>query len=145
MVIGRSSKHGKIMLPAPVFSRRARSSISRRFDALRQRSRITNLAVLILLALAFMSLLLNLSLWLRPLPSVHVPLLEPNRYRQHPASILSTISSRITATNLVVVAGHAIWKGCLPERRLYDTDWVLEEYQKGTRSITAFFSHIVRG
>ncbi|KAF8513958.1 hypothetical protein JB92DRAFT_178594 [Gautieria morchelliformis] len=138
------------MLPAPVFSRRSHTygSISIRLGTLRQRSRATNLAVLILLGVLVLSLLLNLRLWssiddARASPITNGPPKAP--YLRHPDSILSTISGRVSAKNLVVVAGHAIWKGCLPEQRLDDNDWVLEDFQKGTRSITAFFSHIVRG
>lgn len=135
------------MLPAPVFTSKAHGSIPLRLVTLRQRSRVTNLAVLILLATLAFSLLLNLRLWFHTsvasVPSTSVALEAGDQ--RHPDSILSTISGRVYAKNLIVVAGHAIWRGCLPERRLDDSDWILEEYQKGTRSITAFFSHIVKG
>ena len=134
------------MLPAP-FNRQPHTSISLHLGTLRQRSRVTNLAVVILLGFLAVSLLLNIRLWfqssivLPPNTAVH----HEAPYQRHPDSILSTISGRVSAKNLIVVAGHAIWKGCLPERRFDDTEWILEEYQKGTRSITAFFSHIVKG
>ncbi|KAF8587107.1 hypothetical protein K439DRAFT_1630961 [Ramaria rubella] len=137
------------MLPTPVFSRRTQGPLAVRLSTLRQRSRVTNLAVLILLVSFTFSLLLNLQLWLTSsTTSIIVPTTsygEYERHRVHSDSSLSTIPGRIPAKNLVVVAGHAIWKGCLPERRLDDSDWILEEYQKGTKSITAFFSHIVKG
>jgi hypothetical protein len=143
----RSALTASNMLPTPVFSRRSHGSISLRLETLRHRSRVTNLAVLILLASLALSLLLNLRLWVAtsiasaPIASVS----HDADIQRHPDSILSTISGRVYAKNLIVVAGHAIWKGCLPERRLDDSDWILEEYQKGTRSITAFFGHIVKG
>ncbi|KAG8920527.1 hypothetical protein FRC02_000847 [Tulasnella sp. 418] len=48
-------------------------------------------------------------------------------------------------THLVMVAGHAVWKGCDPANRLDEGDWLLEERQKGGGNVEAFFSHIKRG
>lgn len=136
------------MLPAPVFSKRGTNgSISFRLATLRQRSRVTNLAVFILLGVLALSLLLNFQL-IFSTHTVSSSIARPphsTSSQRLPDSILSTVPGHVSAKNLIVVAGHAIWKGCLPERRLDDNDWVLEDYQKGMRSITAFFSHIVRG
>jgi hypothetical protein len=107
--------------------------------------------VLLLSGLLSFSLLLNLRLWWAHDAArargdeVSSSVRHAGTGRWRPESITSTLGGVVAAEDLVIVAGHAIWKGCVPEQRLDDGDWLLEEYQKGARSITAFFSHIVRG
>ncbi|GLB37315.1 hypothetical protein LshimejAT787_0403660 [Lyophyllum shimeji] len=135
------------MLPSPAtFSRRA---ISRRhataprrntklFELLSSRARLTNFGFLLLVVLTVTSLLYNL----RFLFLVRHP-----EYINSSA-LLSTISRDPAArqlTHLVIVPGHAIWKGTDPELRLREDQWVLEDYQNGGGRVAAFFAHILRG
>jgi hypothetical protein len=50
-----------------------------------------------------------------------------------------------TLTHLVIVPGHAIWRGTRPELRMADDQWALAPFQKGKDRVRAFFSHIIRG
>lgn len=47
--------------------------------------------------------------------------------------------------HLIIVPGHAIWKGGDPRLRLDNDQWLLEPYQKSGRRVAAFFAHIERG
>ena len=60
----------------------------------------------------------------------------------------STITRQETATrleHLIIVPGHAVWKGGDPRSRLDDDQWILEPYQKSGGRVATFFAHIQRG
>jgi hypothetical protein len=134
------------MLPRPAssFKRQNANNTTSRINKrlLFARSRLTNLAVVIIGFSFTCSLLLNLSYWLST-PS------SSGSERRAPNSILATISRDIYAvppTHLVIVAGHAIWNGCLPERKADVGEWILgPEVERGSASIHAFFQHITNG
>ena len=107
----RSCLRSVFMLPIPVGANRSRTF--RRSRSARQelrtflltRSRLTNLAFILLSCLAGVSLLLNLQLYLTSNKAIT------------PHGILATIS-RPTAyeelDHLIMVPGHSIWKGTDP-------------------------------
>jgi len=47
--------------------------------------------------------------------------------------------------HLIIVPGHAIWKGSDPQKRTQDSEWILESYQKGGGRVQAFYDHIAAG
>lgn len=60
----------------------------------------------------------------------------------------ATVTRRVTIrglNHLIIVPGHAIWKGGDPRLRLDNDQWLLEPYQKSGRRVAAFFAHIERG
>ncbi|KAG7449592.1 uncharacterized protein BT62DRAFT_962968 [Guyanagaster necrorhizus] len=136
------------MLPTPVsFSRRPfrRNGGSlnkprrRIFDSLLTRARVTNLAVLLLATFSAISFLVNISLYFSASSS-------PDSFFPH--SIISTIVRHRALANLnhlVIVPGHAIWKGADSTSRLDMDDWVLEPYQREGNRIETFYRHIARG
>ncbi|TFK53893.1 hypothetical protein OE88DRAFT_1675182 [Heliocybe sulcata] len=136
------------MLPAPVsFARRGgfrRSSNAlnqRRIDVLLSRARITNLGVLLLCAATALSLLYNISYWFSSRG-------VSNGDSQAPWSITDTIERDASVqhlSHLVVVPGHAIWKGANPTVIMNEDDWILESYQKGGGRVNAFYEHIKGG
>ena len=142
------------MLPAPVTFHAKRESFSglrsRRplRDVLLTRARITNLGFLFLLGLAALSLLVNLSYYLS---SAFAPALyHDGVYQGHatPRSILDTVDrdpALRVLDHLIMVPGHAIWKGTDPSRILDEDDWLLESYQRGGGRVEAFYNHIARG
>jgi hypothetical protein len=135
------------MLPTPAsFSRRSglrrNASITPRktLSILLSRSHITNLALLLLSAFAVFSFLFNISFYFTRVSStsVYTP----------PSSILSTLArekSHEYLTHLIVVPGHAIWKGTNAEQLLNEDDWILEPYQRGGGRVSAFYNHILIG
>ncbi|KAK0461014.1 uncharacterized protein EV420DRAFT_1640517 [Desarmillaria tabescens] len=136
------------MLPTPVsFSRRPfrreggslDKSRRRILDSLLTRARVTNLAVLLLAAFSAISFLVNLSLYFSAAPTPDSPL---------PHSIVSTIARHRALANLnhlVIVPGHAIWRGANSASRLDVDDWVLEPYQREGNRVDTFYRHITRG
>ncbi|KZO90720.1 hypothetical protein CALVIDRAFT_385606 [Calocera viscosa TUFC12733] len=147
--------------------------LSQPIGRLRQRSRFTNLAILLLASFTGLSLLLNIRYFLvsfhdhhedsRPVLQIWKP---PNEAEADvPRSIEEVVTrseEHTNLTNLIIVAGHAIWNGalafqepahilthpgCFPEKRGDEIDWILEPAQKATASasIKAFWSHIVKG
>ena len=137
---------GAWMLPTPVNSgknrpfRRSRAS-QKRLDYLLQRSRATNLAVLLLSALSVLALISNLY-W-------YSVAYNAKATRHYAASgVLSTINRDRQPSHLdhlIVVPCHAIWKGADPAARLNEDNWVLEPYQRGSNRIDTFYGHIERG
>ncbi|GJE91972.1 hypothetical protein PsYK624_081240 [Phanerochaete sordida] len=135
-----------MMLPAPVSYHTKRGSISRSQRPLREvlltRARITNLGLCLLAGVAAVSLLLNLGHYFSRPPAfvVSSALL--------PAPHLSTVGydSQLQALDhLVMVPGHAIWKGTAPGRILDEQNWLLEPYQATRGRIEAFYNHVARG
>ncbi|KAL4244421.1 hypothetical protein ABKN59_010186 [Abortiporus biennis] len=112
-----------------------------RIDILKSRARITNLGFLLLSSFAALSFLFNLSYYLS----------SPHNERtllHHPHSILATIDRDRTLlglNHLIIVPGHAIWKGSNPDKRLDDDEWILEPYQRGGGRVAAFVKHIETG
>lgn len=147
------------MLPAPISSRRrprkpsntsfsASDAWNQRLKLLFVRSRVTNLAVLLLSSALALSLVLNLRHWLYGDGS-------SNFRRWNALEAVRSIESTIERyaafqelDHLVVVPGHGVWLGN-EAREAYEEDaWALEHYQsgEGARSrIEAFISHIRRG
>ncbi|OSX66272.1 hypothetical protein POSPLADRAFT_1177689 [Postia placenta MAD-698-R-SB12] len=139
------------MLPLPV-SLSGRRSISRHSlrpshrstkDVLLSRARVTNLGFLLLAAVTALSLLANLSHYFTSSSSI-------SRFldSEQPSSILATLQrdpSLAAVNHLIIVPGHAVWKGTDPKLRLYDEEWILEPYQRGGGRTSAFYKHIATG
>ncbi|OBZ67023.1 Uncharacterized protein C57A10.07 [Grifola frondosa] len=65
-----------------------------------------------------------------------------------PLGILATIERHDALSaidHLIIVPGHAIWKGSSIAQRLDDDEWILEPYQRGGARVAAFFKHILAG
>jgi len=139
------------MLPLPVslsgrrrFSPRGLRSHRSAKDVLLTRARITNLGLLLLAGFTVLSLLLNLSYYFTSASSLSKQL----PYYRRPSSILATIhrdESLSAVDHLVIVPGHAIWKGTDAAKRLSDDEWILEPYQRGGGRVSAFYNHIASG
>ena len=136
------------MLPTPVSSSKKRRVFLRnhrdptsQLDILLTRARITNLGLIVLSSFTALSFLYNLSIYFSHRQD-HWYTGKP------PLSILSTLS-RPAATqdldHLIIVPGHAIWKGSKPYLMKNEDEWILESYQKGEGRIFAFIDHISRG
>jgi hypothetical protein len=119
---------------------------------LRSRARTTNLAVLLLAACAAISLLLNVRLYFGSSVCLsRLDALDRTRaqgsHGQVPLALQRTIPSfRSSLKNLVMVPGHAIWKGNAQSvsEALDDSEWVLFEMQKGG-PVKTFINHITKG
>ena len=135
------------MLPAPVTlyekrGSRGRSTLKTK-DVLLARARVTNLGLILLLSCSALSFLFNLGFWLSSGPVVY-----PIPENVSPQSILATIErDRVlhSLDHLVIVPGHAVWKGTHPERALEEDNWILEPYQRGGGRVDAFYNHIMQG
>lgn len=150
------------MLPTPATSRRYQ--VIHRKDAylvqhgrfnrftLLGPSRVTNLGILILGGSLLLSLLFNLRAFVfrysQPENQLSSPTFDTRRRTSVPRSVLETIQRDQAFTgleHLIIVAGHAVWKGCTPDGRLDEMNWILEEKQKGGGNVNAFFRHIEAG
>ncbi|KAI5117191.1 hypothetical protein M0805_004961 [Coniferiporia weirii] len=162
------------MLPAPVSSRRRQyrkpssSGITSTYDwsyrihLLFLRSRVTNLAVLLLVASLVLSLLVNIRHWVeRGQPSNELydyygksSYLAYGRGRTGtPKSIEDTIGRSVglqKLEHLIVVPGHGVWLGSDVRETLDEYSWAMQNYHNGggggaqTR-IEAFVGHIRKG
>ncbi|KAJ9115070.1 hypothetical protein QFC22_005398 [Naganishia vaughanmartiniae] len=136
-------------------------------ERLRTRARLTNFAVGLILLLLGLSLGTNFTYWLAE-PDVgstfggtkwSLPLQKLSKLgfndrgtssltsSSPPISIESTIDREAAwkeLDHLVMVAGHAIWKGTDATKREDDDDWVLQPIQQGG-SVKTFYKHISRG
>ncbi|KAI0644516.1 hypothetical protein C8Q79DRAFT_1011555 [Trametes meyenii] len=144
-----------MMLPLPVSLSPVRRDHLRRHtggsrhyrstrDILLTRARITNLGFLLLAAFAVVSFLVNLA-WYLSSSDEYGPYTHEGPYSP-PRAIWDTISrqpSLAELDHLIMVPGHAIWKGTDIEARFDEDQWVLEPYQRGGGRIQAFFKHIV--
>lgn len=147
------------MLPSPISSRRrprkpSYSSISSsnawscRIHLLSQRSRVTNLAVLLLTAAFLFSLSLNIrhSLW--GLSTAHGTQWDGYSLEN---SIEDTIERPLELQrldHLIMVPGHGVWTGNSPDEVLQEDTWALEHYLSGEGAktrIEAFIGHIRKG
>jgi hypothetical protein len=122
------------MLPAPVsFTKNQRNYIV----PLLNPPRPTNLVILLLLLLCCVSLLFSaFHTHHSTIPRCTSPALSATITRDHTIRGLK---------HLIIVPGHAIWKGGDPHLRLDDDQWILEPYQKSAGSVASFFAHIQRG
>jgi hypothetical protein len=119
---------------------------------LRQRARLTNLAVGLLLFVLSFSLLANLSHVLHP-PTAPDPfkleawddVASADQLRsRRPPSVETTIhrDARMDSVrHLVMVPGHAVWLGSDADLAVIDDDWVLEMMQRGG-SVRTYVKHI---
>ncbi|CAE6430545.1 unnamed protein product [Rhizoctonia solani] len=112
-------------------------------DRLLSRSRVTNLGVIIIGCVLGLSLLSNLH---------YIYLLhgyESNgRIANTPQLITDTISynhSESELDHLIMVPGHAIWKGGDPVEYEKDSEWVLDVAQAGRGNPKVFYAHIAKG
>jgi len=123
---------------------------------LRQRTRLTNLAVGLLLFILSFSLFANLSHALHP-PTPPEPfklsssawddVASHDQLESHrPPSVETTIQRdprMASVDHLVMVPGHAVWLGHDAELAEEDDDWVLEPMQRGG-SVRTYVKHIRR-
>ena len=146
------------MLPSPVLTRRHRNTHShlRRsaarnlLNVLLTRSRITNLGFIILSSVTAVSLLLNFFHYLENTASSGNSLgTDTLTYQLSDENDDSQNVIRESWTealdHLIIVPGHAVWKGIDPEKRTQDSEWMLEPYQKGTGKTQVFWEHIAAG
>lgn len=145
------------MLPSPVLSRRHRlyshphqSACRNLRDILLTRSRLTNFGLIIFSSITSFSLLLNLVHYLNNSASsanyfgpdsISYQLSDENDDSQN----VTRESWTEPLDHLIVVPGHAIWKGVDPEKRTQDSEWILTPYQKGTGKTQIFWEHIAVG
>lgn len=145
------------MLPSPVLTRRHRKTHSHHRSAARNllnvlltRSRITNLGFIILSSVTAVSLLLNFFHYLEntasPGNSLGTDTLTYQLSDENDDS-QNVIRESWTESldHLIIVPGHAVWKGIDPEKRTQDSEWMLEPYQKGTGKTQVFWEHIAAG
>ncbi|KAI0766845.1 hypothetical protein BD413DRAFT_141300 [Trametes elegans] len=139
------------MLPLPVSLSSVRRDHLRRHsggsrhyrstrDILLTRARVTNLGFLLLAAFAAVSFLVNLAWYFSPQGDAY------DGPYAHPRGIWATIERDRAlegVDHLIVVPGHAIWKGSTLEARFDEDQWVLEPYQRSGGRVAAFFKHIL--
>ena len=117
-------------------------------NQLRSRTRLTNLAVSLIILLTISSVALNASYYLSPPePTRGYANTRTSTRTGRPESIEDTIDRdpRIKALDhLVMVPGHAIWVGHDASKVEEDSQWVLENMQKGG-SVRTFMKHIEMG
>ncbi|CAE6490086.1 unnamed protein product [Rhizoctonia solani] len=112
-------------------------------DRLLSRSRVTNLGMVLIGCVLGLSLLSNL----RYIYLLHGYESNP-RIGTPPKLITDTVSynhSESRLDHLIMVAGHAIWKGGDPAAHEKDSEWVLDVAQAGRGNPKAFYAHIVKG
>ncbi|KAG8899579.1 hypothetical protein FRC01_010455, partial [Tulasnella sp. 417] len=156
------------MLPSPAtsyskrHSSRGRSNDGLLADALTRfhinratllaRSRVTNLGIALLSLILGLSLLFNLNFALRPVDphwgKAQSWLSAVSKGAFSPGSITGTIVRQPQWTevrHLIIVAGHAVWTGSDPNARLDESNWILEDRQRGGGNVAAFYRHIEEG
>lgn len=160
--------HGSSMLPSPATSyskrhgSRGHSNDGLLTDTLTRirinratllaRSRVTNLGIVLLSSTLALSLLLNLNFTLRSgdprWGRAQSWLNAVSKGTLSPGSIAATVVRQPEWTDvkhLIIVAGHAVWTGSDPRARLDESNWILEDRQKGGGNVAAFFRHIEEG
>jgi len=146
------------MLPSPVLSRRHRtiysqphrSTLRNLLSLLLTRSRFTNLGIIILSSITAVSLVLNIFHYLdNATPSDNSLGKDTLTYHLSDENDDSQNVIRESWTesldHLIIVPGHAIWKGVDPDKRTQDSEWILEPYQKGGGKTHVFWEHIAAG
>ncbi|OCF59101.1 cytoplasmic protein [Kwoniella mangroviensis CBS 10435] len=162
-----TSKRNRTYFPSlPANHNHNLSSSQQILQTLRSRTRLTNLAVFLLLFCLSGSLILNLNYLLIPSSSTFNSssssrlrngkvnskgwddLITPSQLRSGiPLSIETTIErdSRYNdLDHLIMVPGHAIWLGHDASKVNENDDWILEPMQKGG-SVRTYVKHIQRG
>ncbi|KAI0737622.1 hypothetical protein C8Q80DRAFT_1114973 [Daedaleopsis nitida] len=132
------------MLPFPASLSSRRPTGSRHYrstrDILLTRARITNLGFGLLVAFAAFSFVLNLTYYF----SKEHAYVHEGPYAS-PRGIWDTLPRQHAledVDHLIMVPGHAIWKGTTADARLDESQWVLESYQRGGGRVAAFNRHI---
>lgn len=145
------------MLPSHFLSRRHRiyphphrSACRNLLDVLLTRSRLTNLGLIIFSSITSLSLLFNLVHYLNnAAPSADHPGPDTLDYQLSDENDDSQNVIRDSWTesldHLIIVPGHAIWKGVDPAKRTQDSEWILKPYQKGVGKTEVFWEHIAVG
>ncbi|KAL7415483.1 hypothetical protein BDY24DRAFT_431908 [Mrakia frigida] len=116
-------------------------------ELLRQRSRVTNLALVLILGLLGVSLVANFRGWMDGEETTGGgassigDLLPPKVI----ADTVDISEEMKTLSHLIVVAGHGIWTGHDASLREKDDQWLLEPYQRGGQTVDAIFKHIQSG
>lgn len=70
------------------------------------------------------------------------------RFDSVPELIADTVTYNDSVSeldHLIIVAGHAIWKGGDPRDHDMDSEWVLDVAQAGRGNPEAFYAHIAKG
>ena len=134
-----SDLHGKLMDRGVWASLRAR---------LAARSRVTNLGVVMLTIALVISMLLNMRHTTR-IVKVPIPPATGVECPEHFGNVRTLLPvlpgyGKVKLTHLVIVAGHAVWKGNPGMSITDDNNWFLEEYQRGG-SVQTFIKHIETG
>lgn len=122
------------------------------FERLRTRARLTNLAVGLIVSLLGFSVIVNLRYYSSDRLRIPHSLARTQSFGStSKTTSIASIENTIERTeemrgldHLVMVAGHAIWKGSDPENRANDSEWVLTPVQKGG-SVKTFYKHIEAG
>jgi hypothetical protein len=144
------------MLPLPALSRRHRihshphrSAYGNSLAILLSRSRLTNLGLIIISSITGLSLLLNFFHYLEKTSSGNPLATNALRYKLSDDSDDSQNVVRESwaepLDHLIIVPGHAVWKGVDPKRRTQDSEWILKPYQQGTGKTEVFWEHIAVG
>jgi hypothetical protein len=130
------------MLPfasaAPTRTFRSHSHRPSFTSLLSARSRLTNLGFAVLSAATCLSLLINLYYYHSSSPK-HL------HFDYDPTQTIKREPWMAPLHHLIIVPGHAIWKGTDPQKRTLDSEWILESYQKGGGRVQAFYDHIAAG
>ncbi|KAI8975848.1 hypothetical protein BD414DRAFT_467549 [Trametes punicea] len=114
-------------------------------DILLTRARVTNLGFLLLATFAALSFLLNLAWYFSSSDKYSLYQYAREELYAPPRAIWDTISRGSVLEDidhLIMVPGHAIWKGTSLEARFDEDQWVFEPYQRGGGRIAAFIKHI---
>ncbi|CAE6459224.1 unnamed protein product [Rhizoctonia solani] len=122
----------------PALSRHSYTPVGSLRERLLSRSRVTNLGLVLISCVLGLSLLSNLR---------HAYLSRGYTTRTF-QSITDTVSynhSEPELDHLIMVAGHAIWKGGDPASYEQDSEWVLDVAQAGRGNPKAFYAHIAKG
>ncbi|GAA97517.1 uncharacterized protein L969DRAFT_119958 [Mixia osmundae IAM 14324] len=116
------------------------SSKSSWLNLLSARARVTNLAVLVLGAITMVSLIVNISHF----SAIEHDLSDDLKTSRIPLSIRSTLQpAAVQLRHMIMVPGHAIWTGSDGLRAYEDSQWVLEDMQKGGH-VKTYVKHIAR-
>lgn len=115
------------------------------------RSRVTNLGIGLLVVFAVGSLFLNFRHWTSRPPAV--ALAPPDQVHAAPSAdvadaVKSQTSTPVPGTenleHLVIVVGQAVWAGSSFDGREQDSNWDLEDYQKGG-SVKTYWKQLEKG
>ncbi|CAG7849309.1 SubName: Full=Uncharacterized protein {ECO:0000313/EMBL:CCA70951.1} [Serendipita indica DSM 11827] len=126
------------LLPQPALASEPRTLP--RLSRFQRRVKVSNLTFGLLILALVLSLAANYHQSTR-FHRLQAPL--PSTLRA--ASVALRSDAVKSATNLIVVAGHGIWRGCNTSEWTDERNWVLQQHQKGTDNPRAFYSHIKKG